>query len=111
RGDDGGRRPRIDAERDPQPVAEARFLNRDVVVEQLELLLQCDERTALAVKRLAQELREPRDHPIGLLGVLEHEGRYLMHRIKEEVRLEMPDEHIDPRLHGLRLEPRYHARV
>src|SRR5438874_1186744 len=52
RRDHRGCRAWVDAERDAQPIAEARFLNGDVMIEQLELLLECDERTALAVERL-----------------------------------------------------------
>ena len=96
---------RIDPEGHPQPVAETRFLNRDVMVEQLELLFECDERSAFAIKRLAQQLREPRDHAIRLLGVLEHESRNRVQRIKEEVRLELADERVESRLDELHLEP------
>ena len=91
--------PRIHAKRDPQVIAKARFLNRDVVVQQLELLLQCDEGAALTVKRLAQELRQPRDHAIGLLGILEHEGRDRVEGIEEEMRLELANQRVEPRLH------------
>ena len=54
------------------------------MIEQLELLLERDERPALAVEGLPQQLRQARDHPIGLLRILEHERRDRVQRIKEE---------------------------
>ena len=106
RRDDRGCGAWIDAERHAQPVAEARFLNRDVVIEQLELLLECDEGPAVPVERLPQQLREPGDHPVRLLRVLEHESRNRVERIEEEVRLQLSDEGIEARLHELHLEAR-----
>ena len=54
RRDHGGSGVRIDAERHAQPIAEARFLDGDVVVQQLELLLESDEGTAFRVERLPE---------------------------------------------------------
>src|SRR5881394_108175 len=70
RGHSGGCGPRIDAERHAQAIAEARLLNGDVMIQQLELLFQCDKRTALPVKGLPQQLGEPGDHAVRLLRVL-----------------------------------------
>src|SRR5947207_11423376 len=104
RRDHRGCRAWIDAERDAQPIAEARFLNGDVMIEQLELLLECDERTALAVERLPEQLGKPRDHAIGLLGVLEDERRNRVKRVEEKVRLQLAHECIEARLDELHLE-------
>src|SRR6266478_2672015 len=83
--DDGRRRPGIDAKRHTQAIAESRFLDGDVMVEQLELLLECDERTPFPVKRLPQQLRQARDHPVRLLRVLEDECRNGVQRVEEEM--------------------------
>src|SRR5882672_6920315 len=55
---------RLHAERHLEPVAEPRLLDRDEMIEQLELLLQGHEGTALATERMTQQLAQPRDHAI-----------------------------------------------
>ena len=98
-------RARVDSECHAQTIAEARLLNRDVMIEELEFLFECDERSAFAIERLAQQLREPRDHAIRLLRILEHESRNRMQRIKKEVRLQLANERVEPRLYQFHLEP------
>src|SRR6266516_2519616 len=86
--------------------AEARFLNGDIVIEQLELLLERDERAAVAVERLPQQLREPRDHTIRLLRILEDESGDRVQRVEQKMRLQLSDESIEARLDELHLEAR-----
>src|SRR5258706_13857095 len=76
------------------------------MIEQLELLLECDERPAFPAKLLAQHLGQPGDHPVCLLRVLQHECRDGVEGVEEEVRLQLSDEGIEPCLHELHLETR-----
>src|SRR5437016_8219774 len=102
--DDGGCGPGIDAKCHAQTIAESRFLDGDVMVQQLEFLLECDERTPFPVKGLPQQLGQAPDHPVRLLGILEDECRNGVQRVEEEMRLELSHERIEPRLYELRLE-------
>ena len=103
----GGRaRAGLDAERHLESIAEASLLDRDVMIEQLQLLLQRHQRTAFPAERMTQQLAQARDHAVGLLGVLEHERRDRMQRVEEEMRLQLAGQRVEPRLHQLTLEPR-----
>ena len=102
--DSSGCGPGIDPERHAQAIAESRFLDGDVMVQQFELLLECDEGTPFPVKRLPQQLGQPGDHPVRLLRILEHECRDGVQRVEEEVRLQLSHESVEPRLHELHLE-------
>ena len=107
---DGSRAPivsPIDLEMRPQPVLEPHLLDLEVELQRLDLLGQRHLGGRLVDQRVAQERRQPRQHRIGPLGLLQqHQRRDAVQRVEQEVRVELVAQHRQLRGRGLAFQPR-----
>ena len=88
----------IDVEPDRQAILEARLLDLEVLLQELQLLLQRDARRARAVERQAEQIAQAADHAIGAVGIGVHERRDRVQRVEEKVRLQLGLERAQPGL-------------
>ena len=98
--EDGG----IDVDRDAEPIAEARLLDRQIRLQDLDLLFDAD---FLRVRPEAhsQQVAQSIDHDVGRLDVAPHQARDRVQRVEQEVRLELPLQRLELRLGEARLQP------
>ena len=89
-----------------KPVLEAHLLDLEIELQRLDFLRQRDLGGRLVGQRIAQEGREPREHRIGALGLLQqHQGRDRIQRVEQEMRVELVAQHRQLRGRGLALQP------
>ena len=96
----------IDLELDRQAILEARLLDLEVLLQELQLLLQRDAGRAGAIERQAQQIAQAADHAIGGVGIRVHERRDRVQRVEQEMRLQLGLERAQPRLDQTRFELR-----
>ena len=96
----------FDPEMRPQPVLEAHFLDFEVELQRLDFLRQRDLGGRLVGQRVAQEGRQPREHRIGPLGLLQqHQRRDRIQRVEQEMRVELVAQHRQLRRRRLAFQP------
>ena len=83
---------------DVEPVAEARALDLDVAIEQLELARERHAIDRAGIERFPEELTEAADHPLGRGGILVNELRDGVQGVEEEVRMELHPQQLKARL-------------
>ena len=84
----------IDVEMRPQPLLEAHLLDLEIELQRLDLLRDRDLAGRLVDQRVAQEGRQPRQHRVGAVGLLQqHQGRDRIQRVEQEVRVELVAQH------------------
>ncbi len=91
---------------DGQPVAEARLLDFEIFLQELELVLERDFLLAALVERDAKQIAQPRQHLIGGFHVAVHQRRDRVERVEEKVGMQLPLQRLQLRLGKLRVEPR-----
>src|SRR5581483_8122392 len=74
---------------DAQPVAEARALDVEVGVDDLQLVRERDERAVLASEQVAEDLRQALDAALRTLGVDRDELRDRVQAVEEEMRVDL----------------------
>ena len=93
----------VDVERDDQPVAEARALDVEIVVEENELLAQ-RHLVLLFIEAATQQRSEPNDHRARARRVLEREDRDRIERVEQKMRPQLRAERVELRASELALE-------
>ena len=73
-----------------QAIAEARPLDLEVLVDEIELVLERHHLRADAIERQPQQVAEPRQHRVGGVDVAVHQRRDRVERVEQEVRVQLP---------------------
>ena len=94
-----------DPEARGEAVLEARLLDREVALQELQLLAQRDVRPPRVLQRDPQEVRELQDHALGRVRLRLQERRDRVQRVEQEVRLELHLQRAELGLRELGLEP------
>ena len=79
----------FDAKVDGKTIPEARILDLQIAVEDLELFLQRDLRAIFQIERHAEQVAEADDHGIGGGGIVVDQLGDGVQGVEEEVRLEL----------------------
>ncbi len=79
---------------DFQAIAESRPLNVDVAIEQRQFLRQRHAIDESGLQRLAQQMTEAADHPLGGVRLLVHQLRNGVERVEEKMRLQLHAQHL-----------------
>ena len=87
-----------------QSIAKPRLLNLDVAIEQRELLLERNAIDQAGVQRLAKQMAQAADHPLGIRRTLMHQFGDRVERVEEKVRLQLHAQHLQSCFREQRLE-------
>ena len=71
-----------------ETILEARLLDLEVLLQELELLLQRHSGRARSRERHPEQVAQPADHPVGRFRLV-HQRRDRVQRVEEEVRVEL----------------------
>ncbi len=102
----GALEPRLDREAGAEAVGEAHLLDRQVALEESDLLGERDLVGTIGVEHLTEHLAELLQHPRGGRGVpVPHQDGDGVQAVEEKVRVELRPERPEPRLGELGGEP------